>query len=223
MSLPLPPELIREIIYFTLSSAPSHSTPEDLRCSTKPSWHALNEFSLTSRTYRALVLEAWFRTLYIESPEDLEYVRCCWPEVGARWTRHLHCVQTYSSSLSLWDLSCLLHLSSIRLDWFSPIRTIPFYSPLSKSCILPFFNFSSSVEHLDLRGLSWPTPEVLQNIPHTPGLGYLKTLKIQRDMAWCGLCGELSSVQFEDRPSNVVYEGGYGLPVSSCLLNFEYL
>ena len=214
MSLPLPPELIREIIYFTLSSAPP-VTPEYVSCSTKSSWHAINALSLTTRTYRALALEAWFSTLRIESPEDLEFVRCCWPEVGARWTRHLHCVQTDSISLSRWDLSGFLHLSSIRLDWFSPIR-----AAVSKSCILPFFNFSSSVEHLDLRGLSWPTLEVLQNIPHTPGLGYLKTLEIQRDMAWCGLCGELSSVQYKDRPTRVVYEGGYGLPVSSHLLNF---
>jgi hypothetical protein len=223
MSLPLPPELIREIIYFTLSSAPpASSLPEDLG-STKPSWLTPNTLSLTSRTYCALVLEAWFCTLYIESPEDLEYVKCYWPEVGARWTRHLHCIQTYSGSLSLWDLSCLLHLSSIRLDWFSPILTISFYSPISKSCILPFFNFSSSVEHLDLRGLSWPTSEALQNIPHTPGLGYLKTLRIMRDTAWCGRCGGFPSVQLKDRPTGVVYEGGYGLPVSSTLHNSEYL
>ena len=94
MSLPLPPELIREIIYFTLSSAPP-VTPEYVSCSTKSSWHAINALSLTTRTYRALALEAWFSTLRIESPEDLEFVRCCWPEVGARWTRHLHCVQTW--------------------------------------------------------------------------------------------------------------------------------
>ena len=87
MSLPLPPELVREIIYFTLSSA-----PEILGCSTKPSWLTLNALSLTSRTYRALVLEAWFCTLYVESPKDLDFVRYCWPEVGAKWTRHLHCI-----------------------------------------------------------------------------------------------------------------------------------
>ena len=47
---------------------------------------------------------------------------------------------------------------------------------------LAFFNFSSSVEHLDLRGLLWHTPEVLQNIPHTPGLEHLMTLKMKVDM-----------------------------------------
>ena len=218
MSLPLPPELIREIIDFLLSSAPPRSTIEILGCSTKPSWHALNAFSLTSRMYRALVLEAWFRTLYIESPKDLEYVKCCWSEVGARWIRHLHCVQTNGSSISLWDLSCLLHLSSIRLNWLLPILM---HSCLGSKSGLPLFNFSSSVEHLDLRGLLWPIPEVLQDIPHTRGLAYLKTLTIKRDMALCGLCGEFSNVQFKDRPTGV-YEGGYGLPVSSSrLLKFR--
>ena len=223
MSLRLPTELIREIICFTFSSAPPRSSnPEDIGCSTKPSWCTVNALSLTSRTYRALVLEAWFRTLYVESPWDLGFVRYHWPEVGARWTRHLHCVQTDCIALSRWDLSCLLHLSSIRLDSPSPPGTLmPYvYSPLSHTCILPFFNSSSSVEHLDLRGPSWPTPEVLQNIPHTPGLGYLKTLKIKQHMAWCGLCGKSSTVRFKDWPTGLVYEGGYGLPVSSNLLSF---
>jgi hypothetical protein len=221
MSLPLPSELIREIIYFTLSSTPPRSpTPEDLGCSTKPSWLTLNALSLTSRTYRALVLEAWFRTLYVESPKDLEFVRCCWPEVGPRWTRHLHCIQTFSSPFSqIWDLSCFLHLSSIRLDWLSPFLMQSFHSPLTKSG-MPFFKFSSSVEHLDLRGLPWPTPEVLQNIPCTPGLGHLKTLKLKQDTTWCGLCGGFYRIRFKDKPNGLVYEGGYGLPVSSNLFNF---
>jgi len=219
MSLPLPPELIREIIYFTLSSAPPRSsTPENLGCSTKPSWFTLNALSLTSRTYRALVLEAWFCTLYVESPEDLEFVRCCWPEVGGKWTRHLHCIQI-GSSLSLWDLSGFLHLSSIRMDWISPILMRSFYSRFGKKD-MPFFNFSSSVEHLDLRGLLWRTPEVLQNIPHTPGLEHLMTLKMKLDMVWCGLCGGSYTGRFKDMPIRVVYEGGYGLPVSFNLLNF---
>ena len=220
MSLPLPTELIREIICFTHSSAPPRSsTPENLGYSTKPSWLTLNALSLTSRTYRALALEAWFHTLCIESPEDLEHVRCCWPEVGARWTKHLHCIQTFSSYLSLWDLSGFLRLSSIRLD-FSPIITPSFYSRLGTSFILPFFNFSSLVEHLDLHGLSWPFPGVLQNIPHTPGLEHVKTLKMKQDTVWCGLCGGSCRVRFNDRPTGVVYEGGYGLPVSSNFLNF---
>ena len=114
----------------------------------------------------------------------------------------------------------LLHLSSIRLDWFSPIIAPYPYSSLSKSTILPFLNFSSSVEHLYLRGLSWPTPQVLQNIPHTPGLEHLKTLKMKQNTAWCGLCGGTYRIRFNDTPTGVVYEGGYGLPVSSNLLIF---
>jgi hypothetical protein len=220
MSLPLPPELVREIIHLLLSSTPPRSsTPENLGCSTKPSWLTLNALSLTSRMYRDLALEAWFHTLCIESPEDLEFVRFCWPEVGARWTGHLHCIQTFSSYPSIWDLSCFLHLSSIRLD-FSPIISPSFYSRLGNSFILPFFNFSSSVKHLDLRGLSWPSPGVLQNIPHTPGLEHLKTLKMKQDTVWCGLCGGSSRVRFKNRPTGVVYDRGYGLPVSSNLLNF---
>jgi len=102
---------------------------------------------------------------------------------------------------------------------FSPIIAPSFYSHLGKSFILPFFNFSS-VEHLDLRGLSWPSPGVLKNIPHTPGLEYLKTLKMKQDTVWCGLCHTCRVVQFKDRPTGVVYEGGYGLPVNFNLLNF---
>ncbi|EDQ99878.1 uncharacterized protein LACBIDRAFT_334619 [Laccaria bicolor S238N-H82] len=224
MSLPLPLELICEIIDFLLSSAPPRFNAKHLGWSTKHSWHALNAFSLTSRTYRALVLEAWFRTLYVESPKDLEYVRCCWPEVGARWTRHLHCAQAYSSSLSLWDLSYLPHISSIRLDWLPPFFMQPFHSRPSSKSGLPLFNCSSSVEHLDLRGFLWPILEVLQNISHTPGLAYLKTFTIEREMTWCGFCGSFSSVQFKDMPT-AVYERGYGLPIdyARALAPLEYL
>jgi len=34
---------------------------------------------------------------------------------------------------------------------------------------------------------------------------------------WCELCHTCCVVQFNDRPTGVVYEGGLGLPVSSVL------
>lgn len=134
-------------------------------------------------------------------------------------SRLRNCIQSGSSAL-LWDLSCLLHLSSIRLDWFSPNLSPSFYSSLSNSCILPFLNCPSSVEHLDLRVMSWPTPEEFQNIPRTPGLGYLKTLEIKQGLAWCGRRCGFSSVRSKGRKIGLVYEGGYGLSVSANLLNF---
>ncbi|EDQ99875.1 uncharacterized protein LACBIDRAFT_334615 [Laccaria bicolor S238N-H82] len=81
MSLPL--ELVREIIDLRLFSAPPHSwTPEDPGCSTKPRWGTIHALSLTSKSYRALVLEAWFRTLYVKSPQNLVFLQKSFPELG---------------------------------------------------------------------------------------------------------------------------------------------
>ena len=218
MSLPL--ELVEEIIHLLLFSAPPRfSTPEDPGYSIKPTWDTINALSLTSQSYRALVLEAWFRTLYIESPGDLIFLRDSgwFPELGSKWTRHLHCVQSYSNTLYFWNLSSFLRVSSIRLDWLLPTRLPPFTAPHADLDTLPFLNISSTVEHFDLRGRTWPKPGAIQCIANTPGIGCLKTLKIVQDTVWCGFCNACRLVRFKDRPTGLVYEGGLGLPVSSVL------
>ena len=215
MSLPL--ELVQEIIHLLLFSAPPRSsTPEDPGCSTKPRWSTINALSLTSQSYRALVLEAWFRTLYIDSLESLIFLQDSgwFPELWSKWTRHLHCVQPYSITFYVWNLSSFLRVSSVRLDWLRP--------PVSpEPDTLPFLHLSSVVEHLDLRGRTWPKPGMIQCIANTPGFGRLKTLKIVQDRMWCELCQTLCLVRFQDWPTGVVYEGGLGLPVSSVLPGVE--
>lgn len=116
MSLPL--ELVREIIHLLLFfPPPSRSTPDDIDCAVKPTWDTINALSLTTRSFRPLALEAWFRTLYIDSPENLIFLRDSgwFPELGSKWTKHLHCVQSFSKTISFWNLSTFLRVSSI--DW----------------------------------------------------------------------------------------------------------
>ena len=215
MSLPL--ELVREIIHLLFFSAPPHSsTPEDPGCSTKPNWRTINALSLTSQSYRALALEAWFRTLYIESPDELIFLRDLgwFPELWSKWTRHLHCVQSYSNSLKVWNLSSFLRVSSVRLDWLTP-------SLSPEMDALPFLHLSSMVEHFDLRRRRWPDFGAIEGIPITPGFQRLKTLQMVKDRVWCGLCHTCCVVRFEDSPMGLVYEGGFGLPVSSVLSGVE--
>ena len=217
MSLPL--ELVTEFIHLLLFSAPPRSsTPEDPGCSSKPTWGTINALSLTSQNYRALVLEAWFQTPYIESPGDLIFLRDSdwFSELGSKWTRHLHCVEAYSSTDSFWNLSSFLRLSSIRLDWLPPSFTLP-----PDLDTLPFLHLSSTVEHFDLRGTTRPMPRTIQCIPNTPGFGCLKTLKMVQGVVWCGLCHTCGVVRFKDRPTRLVYEGGLGLPVSCVLPGVE--
>ena len=153
MSLPL--ELVREIIHLLLFSAPPRSpTPEDPGFSTKPTWGTITALSLTSQSYRTLVLEVWFRTLYIESPGNLIFLRC------------------------LVHLLPILRVSSIRLDWLSSSFTFP----QADLDTLPFLYLSSMVEHFDLRGRTWPEPRAIQGIANTPGFGRLKTLKMVEGM-----------------------------------------
>jgi len=215
MSLPL--ELVQEIIHLLLFSAPPRSST--FACSTKPTWGTINALSLTSQSYRALVLEAWFRTLYIKSAGDLIFLQDSgwFPELESKWTRHLHCVPSYSGTLSFWDLSSFLRVSSIRLDWYTLFPS--FIVSHAGLDTLPFLHLSS-VEHFDLRSRTWLEPGAIQCIANTPGFECLKTLKMVQDTVWCGLCHTCRVVQFKDRPTGLVYTGGYGLPVSSNLLNF---
>ena len=195
-------------------------TPEKLGCSTKPRWGTINALSLTSQSFRALVLEAWFQSLYIDFPGDLIFLRDSgwFPELGSKWTKHFHCIQSYhSGTVYVWNLSSFLRVSSIRLDWISPAFAFP-DADLDK---LPFLHLSSTVEHFDLRGRTWPELGTIGGIANTPSFGRLKTLKMVQKTVWCGLCHYCCRVRFKDRPTGVVYEGGLGLPVSSVLLGFE--
>ena len=213
----LPLELVREIIHLLLFSTPPRSlTPEKPGCSTKPRWGTINVLTLTSQSYRALALEAWFQTLYIESPVNLMVLQDSgwFPELGSKWTRHLHCVQPYSNTLYVWNLSSFLRVSSIILDWLSPSL-----SPDLDA--LPFLHLSSTVEHFDLCGRMRPDSRAIQVIANTPCSRHLKTLKIVQGMMWCGLCRSCCLVWFKDRLTRVVYEGRLGLPVSSVLPGVE--
>lgn len=125
--------------------------------------------------------------------------------------RVIHCVQTDSKYVSIWNLQEFECLSTIRLDWMSP-RMMPYHGSDNPTDRLPFTNVSSSITELDIRGLPWPSPLVFHNIGEL--LPELKILRMQQHKIWCGLCHTCSVVRFRSPgPKSVVYEGGLGLPV----------
>ncbi|KAG5635492.1 hypothetical protein H0H81_011047 [Sphagnurus paluster] len=204
----IPLELVQIIIEYSLYS--KNASNHELAVSIKPDWKAIQPLTLASKTYRALALEAWFQTLFINSPNDLENLRELFPGI-ARSIRVLHCVQNDARYISMWDLTGLNHLSKIRLDWLSR-RMMPHYRSKDPADRLPFTHIPSFVTELDIRGLPWPSPMVFHNIESI--LPNLKILRLRQQRIWCGLCHTCSVARFkEPGPERIIYEGGGGLPI----------
>ncbi|RDB26617.1 hypothetical protein Hypma_005577 [Hypsizygus marmoreus] len=205
----VPPELVREIFNFLFDTPLNDS--EELGVPNRQKWSSIHGLTLVSKDFRALTLEAWFRTLFVTSPADITLLQDVFPEIGRAWTRELHCVQLHSRETSVWNLEGFQCLSRIRLDWMSP-SMMPHYGSDDPADRLPFTHISSTVTELDIRGLPWPSPLVFHNINKI--LPQLRILKLRQSRTWCGLCHTCSVVKFRSPgPEMLVYEGGLGLPM----------
>ncbi|KAF8066693.1 hypothetical protein FPV67DRAFT_1416680 [Lyophyllum atratum] len=204
----IPPELVHDIISFVLD--PPAVAADERGVSFKHDWSSLEALTLTSKAYRTLALNAWFRTLFIKVPSDIHVLQAMFPDVAGA-IKQLHCVQTHTKSTSVWNLRGLTHLSTVRLDWLSP-SMMPHYGSKDPADRLPFTNVSSSVTELDIRGLPWPSPMVFHNIHNI--LPDLNILRLRQERIWCGLCHTCSVARFTSPgPEEIIYKGGGGLPM----------
>ncbi|KAJ7100692.1 hypothetical protein B0H15DRAFT_769917 [Mycena belliarum] len=210
----LPVELVREIVACILVSPPDNVFYEPSR-HPKPDWSLISSFSVASKAYRALALEAWFRALFMKSPAHFSFIQHNLPEIRNSWTRKLYCLTTYHRYIvdesqwkaSSWDLTGFRRLLAIRLDCRSLVVTSP-----SGAYRFPFRNIPNSVTELELRGLRWPSPFVFETLADT--FPELRILRLSQHRVWCGLCHACTTVRFaEPAPSNIVYNEGLGLPI----------
>jgi hypothetical protein len=126
--------------------------------------------------------------------------------------RHLHCIRFHDNQHLVWDLSGFTRLSTLRVDWLYENFT-PLYA-MEDSNIVPFVNVESPIKELDIRGVRYPSPMILQGF--TAPLQHLVTLKLESLRTWCGLCHTCAPVRFPSpNPTGLLYEGGLGLSVGS--------
>ncbi|KAK0199805.1 hypothetical protein DFS33DRAFT_1267752 [Desarmillaria ectypa] len=219
MDLPL--ELIREIAQFAL--ARSRTDSQDGGSNDEPEWASIHSFSLVSKAYRDIALEAWFSKLYVKDYKDTFPDGHLLPEVFTKWTSELHCVQlppTLANPIQDWYIDGFTRLKKIRLDWFRD--NDQWNVELRFSCAK-----ASGVTELDLRDVLWPSPMVLRGISRS--FSALRVLRLRQLQIWCGLCNTCSIARFKDPcPTKIVYENGLGLPghypkVLSCLGQLEYV
>ncbi|KAJ7040654.1 hypothetical protein C8F04DRAFT_1253585 [Mycena alexandri] len=195
MALPL--ELIREIISHVLLAPPA-TVSEEPYTNSKPQFSLISSLSLASRTYRTLALEAWFQILFTESSADPEFIQNELPEIR-EWTRKIHFSSPSLFSSTAWNFGGFRRLQVIRID--CPVFHYDYR-----------FNVPSTVTELDVRGVTWPSPFVLQTI--TILLPLLVTLRLSHRKIWCGLCHTCCLVKFAGTvPAKLVYTGGLGLPI----------
>ncbi|KDR70233.1 hypothetical protein GALMADRAFT_255116 [Galerina marginata CBS 339.88] len=204
----LPLELVHEIVHHILDSAPPRCDSQDLLgVTSKPSWVLIEPFTQSSRAFRLLCLESWFRRLYLRSALDILTIDQYFPALKSTWCRHFHCVQTKDpyKTIFAWDLSGFQQLSSLRVDWLSRKSTF-------RDDFTPFLNVESRILEVDIRGVKYPSPMVLKSL--TCAFVHLVTLKLDFPRIWCGLCHTCILVRFPSPPpTSLKYEGGLGLPV----------
>ncbi|KAJ6504097.1 hypothetical protein C8R47DRAFT_1210188 [Mycena vitilis] len=201
MGVFVPLELVREIIAYVLLFPPT-TLSDAPGTNPKPKWSLISSFSVASKTYRTLALEAWFHALFTKAPKDLVFLQHRLQEAYS-WIREMHCVSTDLPLSDTWDLAGFhdhrLHV--LRLD-----------CPSISYRKLPFLNIPASVTELDLRGMTWPSPFVFQTVAAM--FPQLKALRVAQHRIWCGLCHTCSTVKFADPvPPKVVYKNGLGLPI----------
>lgn len=84
----LPIELLNEIVLHLCSPSEEDIANVQPGDSPKPEWADIAGISMASHKLRNLVLQAWFRTLCISSPEDLIYGDYIFPDIKKSWTRY---------------------------------------------------------------------------------------------------------------------------------------
>ncbi|KAJ7883465.1 hypothetical protein B0H14DRAFT_3432919 [Mycena olivaceomarginata] len=105
-------EIIAHVLVF-----PPVALPDEPGTHPEPTWELISAFSVVSKTYRTLAIEA-FRIFFSKSPADLFFLG------EHSWTRELHC--TLSHPVLSWDLAPFLHLYTIRFDCPPSIYRLPF-------------------------------------------------------------------------------------------------
>jgi hypothetical protein len=84
----VPLELVREIIENVFNdSTLAHVICEEPGRTSKPVWSSIESFTLASRAYRTLVLERWFRILFIKSSKDISFMQDFFPDIKRNWAR----------------------------------------------------------------------------------------------------------------------------------------
>ncbi|KAF5340453.1 hypothetical protein D9758_013559 [Tetrapyrgos nigripes] len=156
----LPVEILREMFSYLMEVATATSerpsqklqpslSLEEFDIPSKPSWQLIAPFSLSSRIFRAIALEGWFRTLVVKDADDLLDSCLMFPEIKTSWTRELHCIQLNSSNS--WKIDDFKRLSKLRLDLrLAKGQDELFANRLFLTADRSFS--SSSILELDLRG-----------------------------------------------------------------------
>ncbi|KAF9481732.1 hypothetical protein BDN70DRAFT_802741 [Pholiota conissans] len=217
----MPNEIVEQIIQQILETDEGTRSDETGENS-KPSWKLLEAFSCTCWNFRLLALPVWFRTLYLKSASDIQDIQTLFPVLKEKWTRHLHCICFHDSQHLVWDLSGFKRLYTIRVDWLYQNFT-PLYA-MEDPEVVPFINVDSPIKELDIRGVRYPSPMILQAF--TNPLQHLVILKLESLRTWCGLCHTCTLVRFPSpKPAGFLYEGGLGLSVhyARSLFSLNYL
>ncbi|KAF9450822.1 hypothetical protein P691DRAFT_664431 [Macrolepiota fuliginosa MF-IS2] len=217
----LPLELVSEIIYEALE----FSTSDTPGTRSKPRWELVSSLSVTCKSYRILVLKAWFCRLYTEDHDDTAQLTERILQVDKNWVKQIHCVQRVfrGPRSRSWNLQGYERLELVRLDWLDV--SIPHQgSSFERSEYIPFINAPDKVATFDFRGLRWPYPNAYLFIQQC--LPSIKHLVLYQQEVWCGLCFTPSEVEFaEPIPTRLLYEGGFGLPIhyATALKSLEQL
>lgn len=87
----LPPELVRAIINYILDQDLLLDANASVELGVhKKRWPLIQPLTLACKVYRALSLEAWFHTLFLESPADIPLAHAMFPEIKRKWTKLVH-------------------------------------------------------------------------------------------------------------------------------------
>ncbi|KAJ3575468.1 hypothetical protein NP233_g1085 [Leucocoprinus birnbaumii] len=207
MSSYLPIELIQEIISASLELTSPNDLPPGLN--TKPPWSSISSLSLTCKTIRKLVLEAWFCYLYTDNPNDTAELTIKIPEVQLSWVKNIHCVQWDHATgrLVSWNLEGYSRLESMRLDRMSVVSSM-----MKNPADVPFVNVPSSLLNLEFRGRFHPAPGAYDFIPLC--LANIRNLYLYQRSIWCSLCFLVNKVEAR-KPTHlrILYNDGFGIPV----------
>lgn len=128
--------------------------------------------------------------------------------------RELHFVQEDFFLTRFWDLRNFTRATKLRLDWRSST------SPQASTSGSLFINIPPGLTELDIRGLPWPSPLVLDFFTHS--FLELRVLRMTQKTTWCALCNTSDLPSFEEPgPEKICYDGAVGLPVSHSNPFFE--
>ncbi|KIK57371.1 hypothetical protein GYMLUDRAFT_247015 [Collybiopsis luxurians FD-317 M1] len=186
----LPVELLTEIIHIHIAKntfSDDHLSLE-YSGSSKPHWNLFSSLSLTSKTCRALALEAWFRVLVIKDNDG----NFPFPEIKTKWTREIYCMHIPS-----WSLDEFVRAHKVRINGIFQDHSFP---------------ASLNILEADIRDMPWPSPLPIQRISES--FPNLRILHLRQAKIWCGLCHTCCVPKFQQPcPKTIRYEGGIGLPL----------